>query len=176
MIWFIYIGKVNVVKNVSFGNKVKPLKIDTLGSTDIFGHHRITSDWKFDYTIITQLPSEFFGITKNDFLSLPEEIKKSFYEYAKPYPTSEVIKKNFYDNKKWVKFSEMWRKNIQNEKYNQTELRNPFLSIRGEIGRLINPVDVLKNSKKKKQVKVKDTLSDVSSISTEIVTTIPSVK
>ena len=44
IIWFIYSGKCSVVKNIPIGNKVKSLKIDTLGSTDIFGHHRIEDD------------------------------------------------------------------------------------------------------------------------------------
>jgi hypothetical protein len=44
MVWFIYIGKVNIVKNVKIGKKVKNLKIDTLGRTDIFGHNSITNE------------------------------------------------------------------------------------------------------------------------------------
>ena len=56
LIWFIYFGKVNVVKKVKIGGKQKTLKIDTLGSADIFGHHRITSDCIYDYSIITELP------------------------------------------------------------------------------------------------------------------------
>ena len=104
LVWFIYYGKVNVVKKVKIGGKSKTLKIDTLGSSDIFGHHRITSDCKYDYSIITQLPCEFLGITKTDFLNLPKEIKNSFLEYAKPYPSDDVIREDYYNNKRWIRF------------------------------------------------------------------------
>lgn len=104
LVWFIYIGKVNVVKNVKINNKLKPLKIDVLGATDIFGHHTINSNCTFDYTIITQLPCEFLGITKNDFLSLSKDIKDNIFDYAKPYPDAEVIRQDFFNNKRWARF------------------------------------------------------------------------
>jgi hypothetical protein len=104
IVWFIYTGKVNIIKNVPINNKIKPLKIDTLGTTDIFGHHTINTDCLFEYTVITQLPCEFLGITKSDFLGLPQEVKDNIFNYAKPYPETEVIRRDYFNNKRWAQF------------------------------------------------------------------------
>lgn len=148
LIWFIYIGKVNVVKKMRIKGKEKVLKIDTLSSTDIFGHHRIASDWTYDFSIITQLPWEFFGITKSNFFNLSKDIQKSFLEYAKPYPDNTVIKEEYYSNKRWGRFKEQWRQNITIDKNNQKELATTFKTMRGEAISFSNPFSYLSDQKK----------------------------
>lgn len=70
----------------------------------MFGHHDLAQSGKYTVSIITQMPTEFYGISKADYNHLSSDIKTNFEEYSKPYPDVSIIKKDYYDNKRWIKF------------------------------------------------------------------------
>ena len=160
LVWFVHSGKVNVVKYLTINNKPKHLKIDELGAGDMFGHHDLEGSGKFDYSIITQLPTEFYGIAKTDYNNLPQDIKNNFNEYVKPYPDTTIIKQNYFDNKRWIKFQKACRENIRNDKYNSRELSNPFKTARGNVTPFINAFNMLIDRKPIPKPRIKGLLSD----------------
>ena len=164
-VWFIRLGKCNVIKTIKVNNKIKHLKIDELSSGDMFGHHDLENNGRFSFSIITQLPTEFYGVAKTDYKFLPMETRLNFAEYAKPYPNASVIRKNYFDNKRWIKFQKACRDNIYNSKINTAELWNPFKTTRGKVNRFINAIDILIDRKPLPKPITRGLLSDTSSSS-----------
>jgi len=101
----------------------KSAEIDTFGifyfitekiaTGSSFADYEVLNVKPMQCSVIAAIPSEVLAVSKFEILNLDADTKKTFKDFAKPYPADSVLRRAFIETDNWIKYKQQLLTNIQ---------------------------------------------------------------